>query len=107
MNHRSKKIIVADIGGTYSRLAAFEVISPQDLDLIESITVETGRFSTFDDLLDHCEESGFKRFLIQGDIIVIAVAGPVQSTDQSELTKLDWPINLKPAKKNTTKPTFF
>ena len=107
MNHRSKKIIVADIGGTYSRLAAFEVISPQDLDLIESITLETGRFSTFDDLLDHCEESGFKRFLIQGNIIVIAVAGPVQSTDQSELTNLDWPINLKPAKKKYDKADFF
>ena len=107
MNHRSKKIIAADIGGTYSRLAAFEVISPQDLDLIESITLETGRFSTFDDLLDHCEESSLKRFLTQADIIVIAVAGPVQSPDQSELTNLDWPINLKPAKNKYDKANFF
>ena len=106
MNLRNKKIIVTDIGGTYSRLAAFEVISPQDLDLIESITLETGRFNSFDDLLDHCAQSSFKRFLTEGDIIVIAVAGPVQSPDKSELTNLDWPINLESAKNKYDKANF-
>jgi glucokinase len=107
MDYSGKKIIAADIGGTYSRLAAFEVTSPRDLDLIASITLETGRFRGLDDLLDHCEESSFNRFLIQGDIIVIAVAGPVQSPDQSELTNIDWPINLKSAKTKYDKADFF
>jgi glucokinase len=107
MNPRSKKIIVSDIGGTYSRIAAFEVNSPQALDLIESIAFETDRFNSFDDLLDHLEESSFKNSLKGAKIIVIAVAGPVQSPDESELTNLDWPINLETAKNKYGKTTFF
>jgi glucokinase len=107
MNPGSKKIIVSDIGGTYSRFAAFEVNSPQDLNLIESITLETNRFNSFDELLDHLEASRFKCSLTEGDIIVIAAAGPVRSPDKSELTNLDWPINLETAKKKYNQAHFF
>ena len=107
MNPRSKKIIVADIGGTYTRLAAFEVYSPRALDLIESIAFETERFNSFDDLLDHMEESSFKNALKDVDIIVIAAAGSVQSPDESELTNADWSISLKTAKNKFGHTTFF
>ena len=68
--------------------------------------METDRFNSFDDLLDHLEESSFKHFLTEGDIIVIAVAGPVQSPYQSELTNIEWPIHLGFAKNKYDKAKF-
>ena len=87
-------ILVADIGGTNSRFAAFEVDADNRLQLLESKWLATGEFRSFRDLLARLENDNFKLPVSRADVVVFAVAGPVEKETFSKPPHIDWDIDL-------------
>ena len=70
-----KKILTADIGGTNSRFAYFQLQPDDKLSLAETVWLKTREAVTFIHLLELLEASTFSLSPAQSDIAVFAIAG--------------------------------
>ena len=94
MQSIAPKILAADIGGTSSRFAYFTV-SNSDLEIAESVWLETKEANSFYQLLEQLEsEPNFSLQLGDIDILSLAVAGPVEGGVYSKPPLIDWDIDL-------------
>jgi glucokinase len=87
-------ILAADIGGTHSRFAAFALTADGNLEKRASLWLETGRSSSFRDLLKELDPAGFPLQLRSAEAAVFAVAGPVTAENRSRPPNIDWPVDL-------------
>ncbi len=71
-------ILAADIGGTNSRFAHFDLDEGGKLSLVGTHWLKTREFPSFQALLGGLGDSGFRLRPEEADIAVIAVAGPVE-----------------------------
>jgi glucokinase len=89
-----KRILVADIGGTHSRFAYFQVDEKGALSLVETKWIDTVKSRSFSHLLSMLEEKAFSLSAEQSDIAVLAVAGPVIKGVYSNPPNIDWDIDV-------------
>ena len=91
-------ILAADIGGTNSRFGHFSVDSGGELSLVESIWLRTSDAGSFPELIDNLIKSGFSfKPDSAADIVVFAVAGPVEDSVRSKLPLIAWDIDISTA----------
>lgn len=88
------KILAADIGGTNSRFALFEVAGNGDLALGKTRWLRTAESSSFHDLLSSLKKGGFPFHPGEIDIAVFAVAGPVENGIKSSPPFISWDIDV-------------
>lgn len=90
-------ILTADIGGTNSRFACFSIDRDNRLSLAESIWLKTSDAGSFPELIDNLKNSGFSFKPDSVDIVVLAVAGPVEDSVRSRLPLIPWDIDISTA----------
>ncbi len=90
-------ILTADIGGTNSRFGHFSIDSAGELSLVETIWLSTSEAGSFPELIDNLNNSGFSFKPHSADIIVLAVAGPVEDSVRSRLPLIAWDIDISKA----------
>ena len=78
-----KNILAADIGGTHSRFAHFTVGQTGNPALEEMKWLKTANAGSFRQLLDNLKRSGMSLQAAEADIVVIAIAGPVEKAVRS------------------------
>ncbi|MEJ2696491.1 MAG: glucokinase [Candidatus Sulfobium sp.] len=91
-------ILSADIGGTHSRFAHFTADSDGGLKLIEVKWLKTTDVRSFGELLDKLRESGASLRPEEADIVVIAIAGPIEAGVKSSPPFISWTIDLSNAR---------
>jgi glucokinase len=89
-----KRILAADIGGTHSRFAYFQVDDNATLSLVETKWIDTAKATSFSHLLDLLKETTFSLPVDQSDIAALAVAGPVIHGVYSNPPNIDWDIDV-------------
>lgn len=89
-----KHILAADIGGTNSRFGHFILETDAGLELNGTRWLETRRATSFANLLEQLKQSDFSLPPDQGDIAVLAVAGPVTGGVYSNPPNIRWDIDL-------------
>lgn len=89
-----KRILAADIGGTNSRFAYFQVDGNGALSLAETRWIDTAKSTSFSHLLRLLKETTFSLSADQSDIAVLAVAGPVVRGVYSNPPNIDWDIDV-------------
>jgi glucokinase len=94
-----KNILAADIGGTNSRFAHFQIDRSGFLTLVETKWLATAEADSFPRLLEQLRLSDVFIPLDEFDIAVIAVAGPVKHQTYSAPPYISWDIDLD-GKKN-------
>jgi glucokinase len=87
-------ILAADIGGTNSRFARYEVNLEGRLEPVETRWTQTAEADSFADLLAKSSGAGFTLRPSDYDIAVFAVAGPVESGVFSRPPNIAWTIDL-------------
>jgi glucokinase len=87
-------ILAADIGGTHARFAHFIFDAHRPLTLVGSHWLKTRQAGSFLELLDRLRALDFSLPPEEGDIAVIAVAGPVVDQIFSSPPNIDWDIDL-------------
>ncbi len=92
-----RKILAADIGGTHSRFAFFEVDPAGRLFLRDSRWLETREASSFPELLRLLWKSGFPLRPPEAETAVIALAGPVERGGRSRPPNIPWEVDLPAA----------
>jgi glucokinase len=95
-----KKILAADIGGTNSRFAYFQLQPNGSLSLAETHWLKTRDAGSFLQLLEHLRASEFSLSRAQCDVAVFAVAGPVEDGEFSDPPNISWQIDLSHALEN-------
>ena len=90
-------IFTADIGGTNSRFGHFSLDSGGELSLVESIWLRTSDAGSFPELIDNLNNSGFSFKPNSAEIVVLAVAGPVEDSVRSRLPLIAWDIDISAA----------
>jgi glucokinase len=88
-----KRILVADIGGTNSRFAAFSFTNGE-LVRQASVWLSTTGATSFAQLLDQLAASPLPCTPQTADAIVLAVAGPVEDGKRAALPNIGWDIDL-------------
>lgn len=89
------KILAADIGGTNSRFALFEA-RDNNLEMVDSIWLETHGAPTFSELLGQLWDSPFRAAPGDFDSAVLAVAGAVEQEGMyGKLPNAPWPVDLR------------
>jgi glucokinase len=89
-----KNILAADIGGTNSRFAHFQIDEHGSLILIATKWLATTEASSFSQLLEQLRFSNAAFSVDKVDIAVIAVAGPVKHGTYSAPPYISWDIDL-------------
>jgi len=90
-----KTILVADIGGTNSRFAHFHADSESTLlELVGTKWLPTTKADSFDQLLAQLLASDFSLTPDKADIVVIAVAGPVEHGQYCAPPNIAWNIDF-------------
>jgi glucokinase len=89
-------ILVADIGGTNCRFALFAAAAGL-LRLCRTADRPTAGLRTIDDLLRACDASGPGMHAAAADIVVLALAGPVDGPDRGRMTNADLTVDLREA----------
>jgi len=92
-------ILSADIGGTNSRFAHFTINTDGKLSFIASVWLKTTEAGSFPELIDNLKKSGFGLKPDGADIVVMAVAGPVENKVKSNPPLIAWDIDLSDAEK--------
>jgi glucokinase len=92
-----KTILTADIGGTNSRFASFEIDSTGNMILSGLQWLRTGDSSSFHNLLSNLKASGFSLKPEEADICVLAIAGPVENRKRSAPPFITWDIDVSNA----------
>jgi len=90
-------ILTADIGGTNSRFGHFSIDSCGELSLVESIWLRTSEAGSFPELIDNLNNSSFPLKPNSADIVVLAVAGPVENSIRSNPPLIAWDIDISKA----------
>jgi glucokinase len=88
-----KTILAADIGGTNSRFAAFQVDTDHKLSLVATKWLKTRDAGSFYQLIDLLKESDFPMSLQQATTAVFAVAGPVENEIYCKPPNIPWEID--------------
>jgi glucokinase len=91
------RILAADIGGTHSRFAWFELGAGGRPVMAERRWLNTREAGSFAHLLDRLRADGHWRSPGRSDIAVVAVAGPVEAERFSDPPNIDWQIDLSQA----------
>lgn len=94
----TQRILVADIGGTSSRFAAFTV-APAGLCLDSRVWLRTDAYETFEELLKELQSQHLEQALTSFALIVLAVAGPVTQGRYCSPPNIHWSINLDSTEK--------
>jgi glucokinase len=89
-----KTILAADIGGTNSRFAVFQVDADHHLSYVESKWLKTRDAGSFDEIIHALSKSYFTIPPSEADIAVFAVAGPVESGTYSKPPNIPWEIDV-------------
>jgi glucokinase len=89
-----KTILAADIGGTNSRFAAFRTGENRQLDLVQSLWLNTDEFDSMKAMLDQLKKENFDLPASEADVAVMAVAGPIVNKTYSDPPNIDWDIDL-------------
>lgn len=87
-------ILAADIGGTNSRFAYFNLDEKGTLTLNDTCWIETRQSTSFPHLLGLLNRSEFSLPIDQSDITVLAVAGPIINGVCSNPPNIPWDIDL-------------
>lgn len=95
-----KKILTADIGGTNSRFAYFQLQPDGSLSLAETHWLKTRDARSFLQLLEHLSATEFSLSRAQCDVAVFAIAGPVEDGVFSDPPNIAWQIDLSKAPEN-------
>ncbi len=90
-------ILTADIGGTSSRFACFEIDSNGKLTMSAVQRLQTTDSSSFDNLLSNLRASDFPLKPEKADICVLAIAGPVEDSVRSAPPFISWDIDVSNA----------
>ncbi len=93
-----KNILTADIGGTNSRFACFQVDSNGVMSLSHTQWLKTTDYTSFGYLLEHLTDSGFPLQPKDADVSIIAVAGPVENSTKSSPPFISWDIDISNAR---------
>jgi len=94
-----KHILTADIGGTNSRFGHFIVDENDYLVLAEVTWLRTTDAGSFGHLISGLGRSGFSLHPDAADIIVIAVAGPVEEGVRSRPPFIEWDVDITDQRK--------
>ena len=89
-----RHILTADIGGTNSRFGHFTIDENDCLVLAGAKWLKTTDAESFGHLLDNLCRSGFSLLPDAADIVVFAVAGPIEEGARSRLPLIPWDIDL-------------
>jgi glucokinase len=95
-----KKILAADIGGTNSRFAYFELLPDNTLSLSDTCWLKTVDAGSFLQLLEQLVAVDFPLMPGQSDAAVFAIAGPVEKGLFSAPPNISWSIDLASAAEN-------
>lgn len=95
-----KNILSADIGGTNSRFGHFSIDDEGRLSLVEAIWLSTVAARSFSALLDGLKNSGFSLSPGLADMVIIAVAGPVEDKVRSRPPLIAWGVDISFAEKD-------
>lgn len=93
-----KNILAADIGGTHSRFAHFSSDEKGNLSLLDTRWLNTADASSFARLIDSLKTSGMSLRPGDADIVVIAIAGPVEQGVRSSPPLIPWEVDLSSAR---------
>jgi glucokinase len=89
-------ILVADIGGTNCRFALFAAAAGL-LRLCKTAARPTAGLRTINDLFRACDASGLGLPIRAADIVVLAVAGPVDGPERGRMTNADLLVDPREA----------
>ncbi len=89
-----KKILSADIGATNSRFGYFELRESGRPELVRSEWFKTAEFPSFADLVLNLRSSGFPVDPAECDVVVFAIAGPVEDGMRSSPPFISWSVDL-------------
>ncbi|TKB26191.1 glucokinase [Desulfopila sp. IMCC35006] len=89
-----QNILAADIGGTNSRFAHFQIDQNGSLELMDVKWLATNKADSFGQLLEQLRLSDAPFLVEEADIAVIAVAGPVEHGAYSAPPYISWDIDL-------------
>jgi glucokinase len=89
-----KKILTADIGGTNSRFAFFQLKADGALSLADTIWLKTREFQSFFQLLQQLKETEFSLSPAHSDAAVFAFAGPIENGVYSNPPNIAWDIDV-------------
>jgi len=95
-----KKILTADIGGTNSRFAYFQLQPNGSLSLAETHWLKTREARSFLQLLEQLGASEFTLSPAQSDVAVFAIAGPIEDGVFSDPPNIAWHIDVSDALEN-------
>jgi glucokinase len=95
-----KTLIAADIGGTHSRFGIFRASGDDGLSLIKINWLNTADYESFGGLMAGLRSSDFPVAPEEADIVVIAIAGPVEKGTKSSPPFISWSIDLSKAKED-------
>lgn len=95
-----RNILSADIGGTNSRFGHFTIDTDGKLLLVESIWLKTAGAGSFTELVGNLKKSAFPFEPDSADLVVIAVAGPVENRVRSKPPLIAWDIDISNAGKD-------
>lgn len=94
-----KNILAADIGGTHSRFAHFS--ADDDTTTLREIRwLNTRDAASFSRLIENLKTTGMSLMPEDADIVVIAIAGPVEHGVRSSPPLISWDIDLSSASKD-------
>lgn len=89
-----KTILAADIGGTNSRFALFQLDPARGLSLLESKWLSTSQARSFPHLLELLRGSGLALPEDGADVAVLGIAGPVEQGTRCAPPYISWTIDL-------------
>jgi len=90
-------ILSADIGGTNSRFGHFSIDGADKLSLVESIWLRTAEAGSFSDLIASLRKSNFTFEPEKAELVIIAVAGPVENSVRSKPPLIAWGLDISSA----------
>jgi glucokinase len=89
-----KTLIAADIGGTHSRFGIFHDTGDGRLSLDKVVWLNTAEYGSFGGLIEGLRKSDFPLAPEEADIVVIAIAGPVEMGTKSSPPFISWGIDI-------------
>lgn len=90
-------LITADIGGTNSRFAHFTVAEEGGPSLEAIKWLKTKESGSFEQLIDNLRKSDLQIKPEEADIVVVAIAGPVEKGVRSSPPFISWSIDISSA----------
>jgi glucokinase len=95
-----RNILTADIGGTHSRFGFFTLESEGRLSLAEALWFTTVDSRSFAELMDNLKKSDSPFRPADADMVVLAVAGPIEEKVRSMPPLISWGIDISHAEED-------